>query len=168
MNTFLLLLDTIFFQIFQVHCLALLNKFKFVCFYYNTFIPPKTSPLETQSVSGGRLLELPFMFCSGVRWSFSFWLNVFVWVVTLWLWIIAPSHVLPKNIVFHTVQMLFLVLDSNAQLPDYSGKFFRLLHMFGSICSPIAFNFSFLSISPLAFLLQFSFEILIFLVFLNA
>src|SRR5699024_10202150 len=128
---------------------------------------PKTSPLETQSVSGGRLLELPFMFCSGVRWSFSFWLNVFVWVVTLWLWIIAPVTFCPKTLFFILCKCysLFLTVTLNFQIiaVSFFGFFICSVNLFAyRLQFLISFNQS------LAFLLQFSFDILIFLVFLNA
>ena len=59
MNTFLLLLGTIFFQIFQVHFLALLNKFQFVDFYIH-IISVKNQPFnEIHSVTIFYLRTIP-------------------------------------------------------------------------------------------------------------
>ena len=40
------------------------------------------------------------MLYSGMSWSFSFWLNVSVWVVTFWFWIIAPVTIRPEALFF--------------------------------------------------------------------
>ena len=40
------------------------------------------------------------MLHSGMGWSFSFWLNVSVWVVTFWLWVIAPVTIRPEALFF--------------------------------------------------------------------
>jgi len=36
----------------------------------------------------------------GMGWSFSFWLNVSVWVMTFWLWVIAPVTIRPEALFF--------------------------------------------------------------------
>ena len=48
---------------------------------YNSFICKNQRLSETQRVCDGRLLELPFMFYSGVHWNSSFWLHVSVWII---------------------------------------------------------------------------------------
>ena len=48
------------------------------------------------------------MLHSGMGWSFSFWLNVSVCVVTFWLWVIAPVTIRPEALFFvlpYTIEM---------------------------------------------------------------
>ena len=66
------------------------------------------------------------MFCSGVRWSFSFWLNVFVWVVTLWLWIIAPVTIRPETLLFVLSYGYTLFLAVTLYFKIVTIGFFRL------------------------------------------
>ena len=45
-------------------------------------------------------MELSFMLHSGMGWSFSFWLNLPVRVMTFWFWVIAPVTICPEALFF--------------------------------------------------------------------
>ena len=45
-------------------------------------------------------MELPLMLYYGMGWSVSFWLNASVWVMTFWLWVIAPVTIRPEALFF--------------------------------------------------------------------
>ena len=45
-------------------------------------------------------MGLSFMFHSGMSWSLSLWLNASVWVMTFYLWVIAPVTIRPEALFF--------------------------------------------------------------------
>lgn len=82
--------------------------------------------LFTGKLAATAILDRLVHHCSGVRWSFSFWLNVFVWVVTLWLWIIAPVTIRPETLLFVLSYGYTLFLAVTLYFKIVTIGFFRL------------------------------------------
>jgi hypothetical protein len=40
------------------------------------------------------------MLYSGMSWNLTLWRNVSVWVMTFWLWVIAPVTIRPEALFF--------------------------------------------------------------------
>ena len=66
------------------------------------------------------------MLHSGMGWSFSFWLNVSVWVVTFWLWVIAPVTIRPEALFFVLPYGYALLLTVTLYLQIVTIGSFRL------------------------------------------
>ena len=71
-------------------------------------------------------MELLFMLHSGMGWSFSFWLNASVWVMTFWFWVIAPVTIRPEALFFVLPYGYALLLAVTLYFKIIMIGFFRL------------------------------------------
>lgn len=66
------------------------------------------------------------MLYSGMSWNLTLWRNVSVWVMTFWLWVIAPVTIRPEALFFVLPYGYALLLAVTLYFKIIMIGFFRL------------------------------------------